>query len=148
MVFYLVPRLRPWEVYKQIKEDFLVTRKPNFAKFILGGVVLALLFIGTLATVRTPRTSAAKGTITTNMLGVAVGMPSPVPTPTPPPVPVHVGNVFQIDGNAADGTPSTGTDDWNDYDPPISTVSDASSGSVTGPFGHSVIATFVSDPSI
>ena len=69
-----------------------MTKKPNFAKCILGVFVLALLFIGTWATTHAPRTTAAKAGARTVHMGRAV---SAVPLVTP-----SWDAVFEIEGNA------------------------------------------------
>src|SRR5882724_9706882 len=105
----------------------------------MGVTVLALLFVGTLAVTRAPRTSAAKSNATAAHLTTANASAVPVATPS-------WDAVFQIEGDAVDPIPATLPDDWNDLNPgniPTSTQT-----SVTGPAGHAVIRTFISDPAI
>ena len=124
-----------------------MTRKPNFAKFMMGTVVLALLFIGTLAITRAPRTSAAKGKITANVKNKVTNArlnpnaAAPVPSPTP-----SWDAVFEVEGNAFDDSGTPLPDDWSTlFNNPIPV---GTSGSISGAFGGSQAATFVSDPPI
>jgi hypothetical protein len=127
-----------------------VSKNPNFAKCILGTVVLALLFIATIAYTHAPRSSAAalKSTnhvmnkVTTSRLTVGKTRGGTLQVQDPP----AWDDVFQIDGDAADPDPANLPDDWNDLNP--GNVSVLTSGSVTGPAGHAGVATFVSDPAI
>ena len=84
-----------------------MTRKPNFAKFIFGVFVLALLFIGTWATSHAPRSTATKAKITKNVsnkitVARANGGKAGSAVPQDPP---SWNAVFEIDGDAADPTP-------------------------------------------
>lgn len=126
-----------------------MSKNPNFAKGILGTLVLALLFIATIAYTRAPRSSAAELKFT-NLLNSLTNRRSNAgkirPGTTLPQDPPAWTDVFQIDGDAADPDPANLPDDWNDLNP--GNVSVLTSGSVTGPAGHAAVATFVSDPAI
>ncbi|HEU4477119.1 MAG TPA: PKD domain-containing protein [Pyrinomonadaceae bacterium] len=93
-----------------------MTRKPNFAKFMLGLFVVAVLFIGTWATTRAPLTSAKRTTASTTEVAAstnstaALNLSAPL---TPPLVPIT--SVFELDGNIKkDGT----IDDWGNINCP------------------------------
>ena len=98
-----------------------MTRKPNFAKCILGVAVLALLFIGTMAVTRAPRTRAAKlapavaAKLTTSTASIEA---LPVPTPVATPISVVNNGLFELDGNISlDGF----GDDWINLNCPAAT---------------------------
>ena len=108
-----------------------MTRKPNFPKFMLGVLMLVLLFIGTMAITTAPRSTA--------MSIIPMAAPSPKPTqPPPPPPPPGVDHTFEIEGNAVDE--SAIGEDWNLINPD-------SGVSRTGPVAGSATtnATFVAD---
>ena len=118
-----------------------MTKKPNFAKCILGVFVLAILFIGTWASTTTPRSTAQD---LAQKQGPTINAP-PTPTPTPGAPPAAIAHVFQIDGNVCDEAIKEGTD-WNEVNPPTDPACDP--GFVTGdPDGTGPIqlATFVID---
>ena len=107
-----------------------MTRKPNFAKFMLGVFVVALLFIGTWATTRAPLTSAKRNTAATTKVAAstnstaALNLSAPL---TPPLVPIT--SVFELDGNIKkDGT----IDDWGTVNCPLPSGSGGSSIAHTG----------------
>src|SRR5262245_15331435 len=83
-----------------------MNKKPNFAKFTLGAVILALLFVGTWATIRAPRTTAAKNVlpktgITDSRAGTALLSPLAMMAPAKQPA----GNLDQVrNGSAASPT--------------------------------------------
>ena len=93
-----------------------MTSKPNFSKWILGVVTLAVMFIGTWAATSTPTTNAKKvsNTTTSAPTRVTTGQadkatrnlyePVAIATPTP------VGDVFELDKNAVDD--ASPLDDW------------------------------------
>ncbi len=110
-----------------------MTRKPNFAKLMLGVFVLVLLFIGTLAVTTAPRAGAR--TVHMGRAGSAL----PLATPS-------WNAVFEIEGNAVDDSGAGLPDDWNDLNP--GDVPTTTSTSVTGSPGNSITATFISDPAI
>ena len=98
-------------------------RKQNFAKWMLGVVVLALLFVGTWAATNARLTSAikpnaTKSTATNNanltMSPVANVAPTNINAAVPLPVDpsVDVTSVFELDGNATD-SPAGAPDDWS-----------------------------------
>src|SRR5438552_9284042 len=136
-----------WKVYKRnFKEDTLVTRKPNFAKCMMGVVVLALLFIGTLAITRAPRTSAAKGKIASIKGNAALDRFNAGKPGSPLPPTNSWDAVFEIEGNAVDDSGPGLPADWNDLN--IDPIPLGTSGSVGGSPAGSVAWTFVSDPAI
>ena len=89
-----------------------MTKKPNFAKFMLGIAVLALLFVGTWAATTTPTTSATKS-----------GLKTP-PSPNQPSVVSRhaplapaagddsIFDVFELEGDVPDTAPNGVPDDW------------------------------------
>ena len=93
-----------------------MTSKPNFSKWILGVVTLAVMFIGTWAATSTPTTNAKKvsNTTTSAPTRVTAGQadkatrnlyePVAIATPTP------VGDIFELDKNAVDD--ASPLDDW------------------------------------
>ena len=93
-----------------------MTSKPNFLKWILGVVTLALMFIGTWAATSTPPTSAKKvGSTSSSAPGRVTAAPAnktapnlhePVAIATPTPV----GDIFELDKNAVDD--ASPLDDW------------------------------------
>src|SRR5882724_9431849 len=113
---------------------------------MMGTVVLALLFIGTLAITRAPRTSAAKGKITANVkTNVTNARLNPNAAPVPSPTPSWDA-VFEVEGNAFDDSGTPLPDDWSTlWNNPIPV---GVSGSVTGAAGSSLASVFVSDPPI
>src|SRR5258705_2796504 len=92
-----------------------MTRKPNFWKCIMGVLVLALLFIGTLAVTRAPRTAAAKAKVnstpTLNSSNVRTA-PAPAGGLT------SIENVFEITYGDVEDIPPGGKVDWNAINPP------------------------------
>jgi len=112
---------------------------------MLGVAVLALLFIGTMAVTRAPRTSAAKGKITTNVknnftnAGLNLARAVPLPTPSWDPI-------FEVEGNAYDDSGPGLPEDWSDLN--NNPIPVGTSGSVTGAAGSSLASVFVSDPPI
>ena len=87
-----------------------MSRKPNFAKFILGVTVLALLFIGTWATTRAPRTSAKNNAVKSS---AAANNPKVALPNVAAPVPLDaLTSVFELDGDITDN-PAGAPDDWN-----------------------------------
>src|SRR5438045_9677791 len=134
----------------QPRKDTTVTRKPNFWKCILGIAVLTLMFIGTWAATRAPKTSATKlkptndeiiataknrAAIRLNALGVKNALLS---------VPAWDA-VFEIDGNAADDVASP-VDDWNDFLPGNVSVNTTSITKGSGPPRHADVWTFITAP--
>jgi hypothetical protein len=139
-----------------------VTKKPNFAKFILGVTALALLFIGTWATTHAPRTIAAKDNISSDIstkvshnvttarlnAGNANSM-APVSA-------ISWENVFEIDGDARDSTCGDITnplctdqvlpDDWNDFLPGNVDVNTTGAIQGSGPPGNALVWSFITDP--
>ena len=110
-----------------------MTKKPNFAKFILGTVVLALLFIGTWAATSARLTSAKKSAAFTATTAAALPLSMPAPTATPPFVrPI---DLFELEGNIADD-PALLKDDW-------ATVNCPNTGTPPGSGGTSVVHTGV-----
>jgi hypothetical protein len=105
----------------------------------LGVLVLALLFVGTFAFTRAPRTSAAR--FSKASIGIKPGAPSgPVFAPAWP-------SVFEIEGDAADN-PAGGAEDWNKLNP--GNIPSGTATTVTGTVAGStaIVRTFVSDPAI
>ena len=90
-----------------------MTKKPNFAKFMLGLVVLASLFIGTWATTRGPltsaKTSAKKSATTATVVSNHPNLAAPL-TPTAPLD--NVLNSFELEGDILD-SPAGPPDDWS-----------------------------------
>ena len=89
-----------------------MTRKPNFAKFLLGIAVLALLFVGTWASTRAPLTSANRSAIKTavssnpNVASRYAALLAPAPGDD------LISSVFELDGDIQD--PAAGVpEDWN-----------------------------------
>jgi len=107
-----------------------MTNRPNFAKFMLGVAVLALLFIGTMAITTAPRSTAQEKTQAPNA--------APTASPTPPPPPPAVDHVFEIEGNSVDE--SAPGEDWDDINPADGQSRD---GAVAG--SAVLQATFVND---
>lgn len=121
-----------------------MTRKPNFWKCIMGVLVLALLFIGTLASTNALRSSAQDKT--QDKAQAAPSAPSPTPTPTPAPQPQSIKNVFEaFDGDAAND-PNVVGEDWNTINPIVNPAGGGTD--ETPPFGTAIIRTFVYDPAI
>jgi hypothetical protein len=91
-----------------------MTRKPNFAKFILGIVVLALLFIGTWAFTSAPLTSAKKSAAAITTTASAVPkMASLKPLVMSPAAGDDlISSVFEVDGNIVDPDAAL-PDDWS-----------------------------------
>jgi hypothetical protein len=89
-----------------------MTRKPNFVKFLLGTCVLALLFIGTWATTRTPltsaKTSATKATAVANNPASVARYAAPL---APASGEDSIFSVFEIEGDIQDN-PAGPPDDW------------------------------------
>ena len=114
------------------KGDTPVTRKPNFAKLVLGVFVLALLFIGTFAFTTAPRSTAQ------DKSQQAEAPLAPTPIPPPPSPPPAVTNVFEIsDGNSRDFEVPF-ADDWN-------TINPANGLNFDGQAGNDQIGTFIND---
>lgn len=91
-----------------------MSKSPNFAKCILGTIVLALLFIATIAYTRAPRSSAAEvksekllKNITTSRSNAGKIRAGTLQTQDPP----AWTDVFQIDGDAVDPDPANLPDD-------------------------------------
>ena len=88
-----------------------MTKKPNFAKCILGVFVLAILFIGTFAFTHAPRTRATNlaPSVTSNVTVANSTTMVPVPSPT-----VDVTTAFELEGNIKDDPnfPNDGKEDW------------------------------------
>ena len=85
-----------------------MTRKPNFWKCIVGATVVALLFVGTWASTRAPKASAASGKSTSkieNNVATAVAGAKLNNATTAQPNPSCLtpawDEVFEIDQNAA-----------------------------------------------
>jgi hypothetical protein len=118
---------------------------------MLGVFVLAILFIGTFAYTHAPRTTAAKGKITTN---VENSVTSSLLNASTAPLPACVAsalsweNVFEIDGNAAADDTCGTTDDWNLFLPGTvdNTATTVTLG--TGPPGSALNWSFIADPPI
>ena len=110
-----------------------MTKKPNFAKFILGTVVLALLFVGTWAATSARLTNAKKSTALTATTAPALPLSMPAPTATPPFVSPL--DVFELEGNIADD-PALAQDDW-------ATVNCPNTGTPPGSGGSSAVHTGV-----
>jgi len=110
----------------------------------MGVLVLALLFIGTFAVTRAPRTTsarAANSSVTATLGGAPPAIAMPVATPWDA--------VFEIEGNAVDNSGFPGLpEDWNDINP--GNIPTSQSTSVTGTVVNSaaLIRTFISDPPI
>src|SRR6476620_3666860 len=90
-----------------------MTRRPNFWKCIMGVLVIALLFIGTMAITTAPRSKAQE-----KSQAQAQQAPSaPSPTPTPGPQPQSIKNIFEaFDGDAVND-PGVSGEDWNVINP-------------------------------
>ena len=86
-----------------------MTRKPNFAKFMLGIIVLSLMFIGTWAATRARLTNAKNNVTATannpNMALPKVGPLAPMPLDT-------LTGIFELDGDITDN-PAGAPNDWN-----------------------------------
>ncbi len=95
-----------------------MTRKPNFAKFMLGVAVLAILFIGTWATTRTATTTTKPKASTMSVAASAnsTAVPNLAAPLTPPLAPVT--NVFELDGNIKQQA-GGGLDDWGNINCPL-----------------------------
>jgi hypothetical protein len=118
-----------------------MTKKPDFAKIMMGVFVLALMFIGAFAITTAPRTRAA-------MVGAGTLHMGPVPNALPVATPSWNG-IFEIEGDAVDSNGlATLPDDWNDINPGdiATTQSTSVTGSVAG--AHAIVRTFISDPPI
>ena len=121
-----------------------MTKKPNFWKCIMGVAVLALLFIGTLAVTRAPRTKAASVTSTATA-------PKPVvkaPRSMPPQGVLSIENVFEAsDGDVENNRnpDPTNADDWNSINPPTVGSVPGPQQSISGPAGNALLRTFVND---
>src|ERR1051325_11311505 len=85
------------------KETTPMTRNPNFPKFILGLIVLVVLFIGTMAITTAPRSTAQEK--------AQQAQAAPTVQPPPPSPPPAVDHVFEIEGNTTDD--SAIGEDWN-----------------------------------
>ena len=89
-----------------------MTRKPNFAKCMLGIVVLALLFIGTFAITRAPLTSAKKTDLAaTKSSANSPKIALPGARALTPPLFDSIFNVFELEGDIEDN-PGGAPDDW------------------------------------
>src|SRR5258705_1401568 len=102
-----------------------MTRRPNFAKCMLGIVVLALLFIGTWATTRTATTTAKKPKASTTKVAASTNPTTALnlSAPLTPPL-VDINTVFELDGNIKkDGS----IDDWGTVNCPLPAGSGGSS---------------------
>jgi hypothetical protein len=92
-----------------------MTRKPNFVKFILGTVVLALVFVGTWAATSARLTSAKKSavlpTVVSNSSNLVSRYAAPLATPTPGGDSIFA--VFELDGDITDTAPGSIPDDWS-----------------------------------
>ena len=130
-----------------------MTRKPNFWKCILGVVMLAALFIGTLAVTRAPKASAnAKVSVSVKTNNHSTGssllsafFPQSACGPLIPP---SVCNTFEIEGNAADDSPAGLPDDWNDDISSATANAVGPQAAVTGPPdapGLALFRTFTND---
>jgi hypothetical protein len=86
-----------------------MTRKPNLAKFMLGLCVLALLFIGTWATTRSPLASAKKIAVSPPAASNSLG--SRYAAPLAPAGTDAITGVFELEGDIAD-SPAGPPDDW------------------------------------
>src|SRR6266496_761347 len=98
----------------QLRRITTVTRKPNFAKCILGVFVLALLFIGTWAVTRAPRASAKKPTASATKTAASTNpkMATHLMTAlTPSTGTDSIFNTIELDGDIFDDPPGT-PDDW------------------------------------
>ena len=107
-----------------------MTRKPNFAKFMLGVFVVALLFIGTWAATRTATTAEKKSkpsatkVVASSNSTAALNLSAPLTLPLVP-----ITDVFELDGNIKqDGT----KDDWGNVNCPLPSGSGGSSVAHTG----------------
>ena len=92
-----------------------MTRKPNFAKCMLGIVVLALLFIGTFAVTRAPLASAKKSalsTTTTTSANSPKMVALPGARPLTPAGTDSIFSVFELEGDI-DDNPAGAPDDWS-----------------------------------
>ncbi|HUS13288.1 MAG TPA: hypothetical protein VMZ30_22650 [Pyrinomonadaceae bacterium] len=106
-----------------------MTRKPNFAKFILGTCVLALVFVGTWAATSTRLASAKKSAALPTTTASAVSTAALNLSAPLIPVPVAVDDDFELDGNIKqDGT----KDDWGNVNCPLAASDGGSSVAHTG----------------
>jgi hypothetical protein len=131
---------------KPLKGELPMTRRPNFWKCIMGVLVIALLFIGTMAITTAPRSKAQEKSQQQQQAGAPAAPGTPTPTPTPVVLPQSVKNVFEaFDGDAANDPAVTG-EDWNDINP----TANPSPGVANEdpPFGSALVRTFVYDPDI
>src|SRR6266540_2367998 len=105
-------RSTTWKVYKPLQQGELpMTKKPNFAKCILGVFVLAILFIGTWATTSARLTSAKKSAVSPTALSISPNLVSRYAAPLAPASgDDNIFSVFEIDGDIFDSA-SPG-DDW------------------------------------
>jgi hypothetical protein len=83
-----------------------MTRKQDLWKWIMGVLVLSLVFIATWATT-SARLTSAKATHWTTALNLTATA-APTPTGTDP-----ITGVIELDGNITDATPGPTPDDWN-----------------------------------
>lgn len=125
-----------------------MSRKPNFAKCILGIFVLALLFIGTWATVRTPRTTASRDKITSNVKHSRTNAKlKPLTNSLTPQGATSIENVFEITDGDVEDNQATPQEDWNNINPPTVGTVPGPQQFISGPAGNALIRTFVNDNS-
>jgi hypothetical protein len=89
-----------------------MTRKPNFWKCIMGVVVLALLFIGTLAFTGAPRTRARNLIAKLSGSKAAAATSNITALPFATPTPLDVTTQFELEGNLKDDSNTFG-EDWS-----------------------------------
>ena len=121
-----------------------MTRKPNFWKFIMALMVMALLFAGSLAITRSPRIKAAA----TKATAGATNLPAPAPRSALPQGVISIENVFEaVDGDVEDNKDPdpTGAEDWNNINPPTVGTVPGPQQFITGPAGNAQLRTFVND---
>ena len=125
-----------------------MSTKVNPQKYILGMVMVALLFIGTWATTLAPLTVSPKSTAIPSR-GSAAGPAAPLQSPCGPTIPPALCNTFEIEGNAIDDSGFPGLpEDWDDDLSVTETFAVGPQGVISGsPTTGSVaeVRTFVND---
>jgi len=123
-----------------------MTRKPNFAKFMLGLVVMALLFIGAWAATHVPSDAATKNKLTTNVKTTIIspGTNPGKPNNVSPQGTISIENVFEVqDGDVEDNL--TAAEDWNNINPPTVGTVPGPQQVISGPAGNALLRTFIND---
>lgn len=123
-----------------------MTRKPNFAKFMLGLVVMALLFIGAWATTHAPSEAATKNKLTTNVKTTIAtpGVNARNTNNVSPQGTLSIENVFEVqDGDVEDNL--NANEDWNNINPPTVGTVPGPQGFISGPAGNALLRTFIND---